>query len=152
MTTMSHDSIMAVVENLTNTTHFIAIKFTHKTYDIKNIFMKEIFRLHGLPKAIISDRDIKFTSNLWKGFFKYLGTQLNFSMTYNPQTYGQIERVNQVLEDMLRMYVMDKPSKWDDYLHLVEFSYNNGHQASLVMSLFEDLYNKKCKTLVSWKN
>jgi hypothetical protein len=62
------------------------------------------------------------------------------------------QRVNQVIEDMLRMYVMDKPSKWEDYLHLVEFSYNNGYQASLKMSPFEALYGRKCNTPVSWDN
>ena len=75
---------------------------------------------------IIFDRDTKFTSNFWKVLFANLGTKLNFSTTYHPQTDGQIERVNQVLEDMLRMYMMDKPTKWEDYLHLIEFAYNNG--------------------------
>jgi hypothetical protein len=68
---------------------------------------------------------------------------MNFSTSYHPQIYGKMERVNQVIEDMLRMYVMDKPSKWEDYFHLVEFSYNNGYQASLKMSLFESLYGIK---------
>ena len=66
------------------------------------------------------------SSSLWKGLFADLGTKLNFSTAYHPQTDGQIERVNQVLEDMLHVYVMDKPTKWEDYLHLVEFAYNNG--------------------------
>ena len=82
-------------------------------------------------KEIVSDRDVKFTSNFWKGLFADLGTNLNFSTAYHPQTDGHIERVNQVLEDMLRMYVMDKPTKWEDYLHLVKFSYNNRQQESL---------------------
>jgi len=84
MIVRQHDSIMVVVDKLTKSTHFIPVKSTHKTYDIANIFMKEIFRLHGLPKAIISDRDAKFTSNFWKGLFKDLGTQLNFNTTYHP--------------------------------------------------------------------
>jgi hypothetical protein len=100
----------------------------------------------------VSDRDSKFTSNFWKGIFKGFGTNMNFSTTYHPETDGQTERVNQVIEDMLRMYVMDKPSKWEDYLHLVEFSYNNGYQASLKMSPFEALYGRKCNTPVSWDN
>ena len=74
--------------------------------------MKEIFKLHGFPKAIISDIDPMFTSNFWKGLFAYLGTKLNFSIAYHPQTNGQRKRVNQELEDMLRIYVMDKPTKW----------------------------------------
>ena len=79
--------------------------------------MKDIFRLHGFPKAIVFDRDPKFTSNFWKGLFAYLGTKLNFSTSSHHQTDGQTKRVNQVLEYMLLMYVMDKPSKWEDYLH-----------------------------------
>ena len=122
MTWRQHDSIMVVVDKLTKVAHFILVKSTHKTDDIAKIFMKEIFKLHGLAKAIVSNRYVKFTSNFWKGLFADLGTNLKFSTAYHPQT----ERVNQVLEDMLRMYVMDKPTKWEDYLHLVEFAYNNG--------------------------
>jgi hypothetical protein len=65
---------------------------------------------------------------------------------------GKQERTNRIIEDMLRMYVMDQPSKWEDYIHLVEFSYNNGYQASLKMSPFEALYGRKCNTPVSWDN
>ena len=117
---------MVVVDKLTKVTHFIPVNSTHKTDDIAKIFMKDIFKLHGFPKAIISNRYVKSTSNFWKGLLAYLGTKLNFNTAYHPQTDGQIERVNQVLEDMLRMYVMDKLSKWEDYLHLIEFAYNNG--------------------------
>ena len=106
MTWRQHDSIMVVVDKLTKEAHFIAIKSTHKTDDIANIFMKDIFKLHGLPKAIVSGRDVKFTSNFWKGLFADLGTKLNFSTAYHPQTDDQTERVTQVLEYMLRMYVM----------------------------------------------
>ena len=122
MTWRQHDSIMVVVDKLTKETHFIPVNSMHKTNDMAKIFMKEIFKLHGLPKATVSDRDVKFTSNFWKGLFVDLGTKLNFSTAYHPQTNGQTERVNQVLEDMLRMYMMDKPTKWEDYLHLVEFA------------------------------
>jgi hypothetical protein len=108
--------------------------------------------LHGIPRTIVSDRDTKFTSNFWRGLFKGFGTNLNFSIAYHPQTDGQIERVNQIIEDMLRMYVMDNPSKWKDYLHLVEFSYNNGYQASSRMCPFESLYGRKFDTLVRWDN
>ena len=79
MTWRQHDSIMVVVNKLTKVAHFIPVKSTHNTNDIAKIFMKEIFGLHGLPKAIVSDRDVKFTSNFWKGFFADLGTKLNFS-------------------------------------------------------------------------
>ena len=89
--------------------------------EVAKIFMKEIFKLHGLPKEIVVDRDAKFTSNFWKVLFVYLGTKLNFNTAYHPQANGQIERVNQVLEDMLRMYVMEKPTKWEDYLWTASF-------------------------------
>ena len=107
MTMRQHDSIMVVVNKLTKAAHFIPVKSTHKTDDIAKIFMKEIFKLHGLPKAIVSDRDVKFTSNFWKGLFVDLGTKINFSIAYHPQIEGKTKRVNQVLEDMLHMYVMD---------------------------------------------
>jgi hypothetical protein len=84
--------------------------------------------------------------------FKGFGTNLNFSTTYHPHSYGQIERVNQLIENMLRMYVMDKPSNWEEYLHLIEFAYNNEYQDSLKMNPFEDLYGRKFNTPVSWDN
>ena len=74
---------------LTKASHFIPVKSTYKADSIAKIFMKEIFRLHGLPKAIISDRNTKFNSNFWKGLFAYLGTKLNFNIAYHPETDGQ---------------------------------------------------------------
>lgn len=114
--------------------------------------MKETVRLHGIPKVIVSNRDSKFALNFWKGLFKSFQTNLKFSIAYHHQTHGQIERVNQVIEDMLRMHVIDIPFKLEDYLYLVEFSYNNGYHASLKMSPFEALYERKYNTLVSWDN
>jgi transposase InsO family protein len=151
-TNKQHDSIMVVVDKLTKAAHFIPLKTTHKATNVIDIYMREIARLHGIPKTIVSDRDPKFTSKFWRGLFKGFGTNLNFSTTYHPESDGQTERVNQVREDMLRMYVMDKPSRWEDYLHLVEFAYNNGYQALLKMSPFETLYGRKCNTPISWDN
>jgi transposase InsO family protein len=138
-----HDSIMVVVDKLTKAAHFFRVKTTHATTNIAEIFMKENARLHGIPRTIVSDRDTNFTSNFCRGLFKGFGTNLKFSTTYHPQTDGKTERVNRIIEDMMRMYVMDKPSKWEDYLHLFEFAYNNGYQASLRMSPFEALYGWK---------
>jgi hypothetical protein len=134
---------MVVVDKLTKDSHFIPLKTTYKGANVADIFMREVSRLHGIPKTIVSERDPKFTSKFWKGLFKGFGTNLNFNIVYHPESDGQIERVNQVIEDMLRMYVIDKPSKWEDYLHLVEFSYNNGYQASLKMIPFEAIYGRK---------
>jgi hypothetical protein len=110
---------MVVVDKLTKATYFILVKLTHKEAKIVDVYMREIARLHGIPKTIVSDRDPKFTSKFWKGLFKGFGTNLNFSTAYHPESDEQTKRVNQVIEDMLRMCVMDKPSKWEDYLHLV---------------------------------
>jgi hypothetical protein len=138
-----HDLIMVVVDKLTKSTHFIPLKNTHKAAYVANIFLKEVARLHGIPKTIVFDRDPKFTSNFWKGLFKGFRMNMNFNRVYYPESDGQTERVNRVIEDMLRMYVMDKPSRWEDYEHLVEFAYNNGYHASLKMSPFEALYGRK---------
>ena len=151
-TNKQHYSIMVVVDKLTKAAHFVHVKTTHTTTNIAEIFIKEFARLHGIPRKIVSNRDTKFTSNFWRGLFKGFGTNLNFSTSYHPQTNGKTERANRIIEDMLRMYVMDKPSKWEDYLHLVEFAYNNGYQDSLRMSPFEALYGRKCNTPVSWDN
>jgi hypothetical protein len=96
--TKQNDSIMVMVDKLSKSSHFIPVKLTCKEINIANIFMKEIFRLHGMPKEIIM-----------VGF----ETKLLFNTTYHPQMDGQIERVNQILEDMLRMHVMHQPNKWE---------------------------------------
>jgi hypothetical protein len=141
-----------VVDKLTKAMHFIPIKTTHKVENIAEIYMKEVARLHGVPKAIVLDKDPNFTSNFWKGLFKGFETNLNLSTMYHPESYGKIESTNRIIEDILRMYVMDQPSKWEDYVHLVEFAYNNGYHASFKMSPFEVLYGRKCNIPVNWDN
>eukprot|EP00253_Pinus_taeda_P024011 PITA_24011 len=114
--------------------------------------MREIFRPDGMPKVIISDMDVKFTSSFWKALFTGLGTQIHFRTVYHPQTDGQTERVNQVVKDMLCNYVMHQPGKWEEYLHLVEFAYNNGYHESLKISPFEVLYGRKCTIPANWNS
>ena len=80
MTWRQHNSIMVVVDKLTKLAYFILVKSMHKTDDIAKIFMKDIFKLHGFPKAVVSDRDVKFTSNFWKSLFAYLGTKFTSAM------------------------------------------------------------------------
>ena len=104
---------MVVLDNLTKVFHFIHMKFTHKATNVVDIYMRKVASLHGIPKTIVSDRDPNFTSRLWKRLFKGFGTNLNFSTTYHPETDGKTKKVNQVIEDMLRMYVMHKPYKWE---------------------------------------
>jgi hypothetical protein len=98
ITNKKHDSIMVVVDKLTKAVHFVPVKTTHTTPNIVEIFMKEIARLHGIPRTIVSNKDTKFTSNFWRGLFKEFSTNLNFSTTYHPDTDGKIERVNRIIE------------------------------------------------------
>ena len=91
-----------------------------------------------------------FVSKFWKSLHESLGTKLIRSSAYHPQTYGQTERVNQILEDMLRACVLSFGAKWDESLPLAEFSYNNSHQESIKMAPFEALYARRCQTPLNW--
>ena len=93
-----------MVDNLTKVTHRIPTRTIASALDIAQLLVKEIVRLHGIPARIISDRDAKFTSKFWRAMFQSLGTLLNLSLSYHPEIDGQIEKVNQVIEDMLRAY------------------------------------------------
>ena len=87
--------------------------------------MDHVFRLHGLPEVIISDRDPRFTGKFWKSLFDLLGTDLRFSMAFHPQTDGQSERMIQTMENFLRPYVKRRPAGWSQHLALAEFAANN---------------------------
>ena len=112
--------------------------------------MSRIVSLHGVPKFITSDRGSLFTSAFWLRLHQALGTTLKHSTAYHPQTDGQTERVNQILEDMLRSCALTHGPKWEDSLPYAEFSYNNSYQSSLKMSPFEALYGRKCRTPLNW--
>jgi hypothetical protein len=94
--------------------------------------------------------DHNFVSKFWSELHKSLGTKLLHSSAYHPQTSGQTERVNQILEDMLRACVLEFPQKWDDCLPLAVFSYNNSYQESIKMAPFEALYGRRCRTPINW--
>lgn len=145
-----HNVILVVVDKLTKVAHFISGNLTDGAHVIAQKFMQEVFRLHGIPENIISDRDAQVTSRFWKTLFSALGTQLNISLAYHLEMDGKTERVNQVLEDLLRIYCMDQQYKWEDYLPLLEFSYNNSYHSTIKMAPFEALYGQKCQTLISW--
>jgi transposase InsO family protein len=98
----------------------------------------------------VSDRGSQFVSIFWEELHKTLGTKLLHISAYHPQTSGQTERVNQILEDMLRACVLEFPQKWDEFLPLIEFSYNNSYQESIKMAPFEALYGRRCHTPLNW--
>ncbi|GJU46907.1 putative reverse transcriptase domain-containing protein [Tanacetum coccineum] len=95
-------------------------------------------------------RDGRFTSHLWQAFQEALGTRLDMSMAYHPQTDGQSERTIQTLEDMLRACVMDFGGSWDTHLLLIEFSYNNSYHTKIKCAPFEALYGQKCRSPAIW--
>jgi transposase InsO family protein len=96
--------------------------------------------LHGVPKKIVSDRGSQFTSKFWEKLHESIDTKLNFSSAYHSHTDGQIERSNQILEDMLKACVLKYGKSWDKGLPYAEFSYNNRYQASIEMAGVEALY------------
>jgi hypothetical protein len=112
--------------------------------------MSHIVRYHGVPKTIIYDRGSIFVAHFWEQLHECLSTHLIRSSVYHPQTDRQTERVNQIIEDMLRVCVMTDGPKWDNHLSLAEFSYNNNYQESIKMSPFEALYGRPCRTPLSW--
>ncbi|KAL0537135.1 hypothetical protein IC582_026105 [Cucumis melo] len=142
--------IWVVVDRLTKSAHFVPGKSTYTASKWAQLYMSEIVRLHEVPVSIVSDRDACFTSKFWKGLQTAMGTRLDFSTAFHPQTDGQTERLNQVLEDMLRACALEFPGSWDSHLHLMEFAYNNSYQATIDMAPFEALYDKCCRSPVCW--
>ncbi|GKB61648.1 putative reverse transcriptase domain-containing protein [Tanacetum coccineum] len=117
---------------------------------LTRLYIKEIVLRHEVSISIISDRDSHFTSRLWQSIQNALGTQLDMSTTYHPETDGQSERTIQILEDILRACVIDFRKGWERHLPLVEFSYNNSYHASIKATPFEALYGRKCRSPVYW--
>jgi hypothetical protein len=149
-TSRHHDSIWVIVDRLTNTTHFLPVHTTHKTEKYAEIYIDQIVRLHGNPKTIVSDRGALFVARFWEQLQESLGTQVIRSLANHAQTDGQTERINQILEDMLRACVLHYGKNWDKCLSLAEFSYNNSYQSSLEMAPFEALYGRRCRTPLNW--
>ncbi|KAD1131209.1 hypothetical protein E3N88_43249 [Mikania micrantha] len=144
------DTIWVIVDRLTKSAHCLPIKETDKLDKLSRIYLKEAVTRHGVPISIISDRDSRFTSHFWKSLHKALGTRLDMSTAYHPQTDGQSERTIQTLEDMLRACVIDFGNSWETHLPLVEFSYNNSYHTSIQAEPFEALYGRKCRSLICW--
>ncbi|GJR39719.1 putative reverse transcriptase domain-containing protein [Tanacetum coccineum] len=122
----------------------------HKqTERLARLNINEIVARHGVPVSIISDHNSYFTSRFWQSLQKALGTRLDLSTTYYPETDGQSERTIQTLQDMLRACTIDFFGNWDTHLPLVEFSYNNSYHSSVKCAPFEELYGRKCRTPIT---
>ncbi|GJT98018.1 putative reverse transcriptase domain-containing protein [Tanacetum coccineum] len=149
-TSQGYDTIWVIVDRLTKSAIFTPMRETDPLEKLARMYLKEVVTRHGIPVSIICDRDPRFASNFWRSLQNALGTNLDMSTAYHPQTDGQSERTIQTLEDMLRACAIDFGKGWVNHLPLVEFSYNNSYHASIKAAPFEALYGRKCRSPVCW--
>jgi hypothetical protein len=143
-TAKGFNSIWFINDPLTKIANFLPVKVKYTVATYAKLYIARILSLHGVPKMVVSDPGPQFVFKFLEELHKSLGTKLLHSSAYHPQTSGQIERVNQILEDMLWACVLEFPQKWGDCLPLAEFSYNNSYQESIKMAPFEALYGRRC--------
>lgn len=140
--------IMVVVDRLSKYAHFLALKHSYTTLSVAKIFMAQIVPLQGIPTSIVSDRDKVFISLFWKALFQLQGTKLCMRSNYHPQTDGQTEVANQILEQYLYCFTSEQPAKWLYWLTWAEYSYNT--DTSTKISPFEAVYGIPTQTLLSY--
>ncbi|GKA64910.1 putative reverse transcriptase domain-containing protein [Tanacetum coccineum] len=145
-----YDTIWVIVDRLTKSAIFVPMRETDPMEKLARMYLKEVVARHRIHVSIICDRGPRFASNFWRSLQKALGTNLDMSTAYHPQTDGQSERTIQTLEDMMRACVIDFGKGWVNHLPLVEFSYNNSYHASIKAAPFEALYGRKCHSPVCW--
>lgn len=114
-------------------------------------YIRDIIRLYGVLVSIVSDRDPRFTFRFWKSFQQAMRTKLSFSKTFHPQTDGQSERTIRIVEDMLKVCVLDFKGHWSDHLPLIELTYNNSYQTGIDITSYEVLYGRPCRSLIYWE-
>ena len=146
-TRQGYDATLVIVDHLTKQAHFIPTHISVTAPEVTKLFFVNIFRLHGLPRVIISNQDPKFTSHFWKALFQQIGTKLAISTVFHSQTDEQTERMNRTLEEMLRIYSTYNQDRWDEYFAATEFAYNNSVQASSGHTLFKLDYGQHPLTL-----
>jgi hypothetical protein len=132
--------ILVVIDKFSKYSHFIPLRHPFASFKVSQEFMNQVYRLHGMPGMIVSDRDRIFTSRLWQELFRLADTTLHMSSAYHPQTDGTTERINQWLEGYLRCSVHSCPQKWALWLPLAEYWYNTAYHTALGKSPFEVLY------------
>jgi transposase InsO family protein len=122
------------------------VKTTYSGPQLAKLHMSRIVCVHGVPKKIMSDRGMQFTSRFWERLYETLDTKLHFSSAYHPHSDGQTEMVNQILEDVLRACALQYGRRWNKSLPYAEFSYNNSYRECLKMAPFDMLYGRRCRT------
>jgi hypothetical protein len=128
--------ILVFVDRFSKMVHLTAVPSSITAERSAEVFVDTVFRLHGMPSELISDRDIRFTATFWQHVFSILGTRLRMSTADHPQTDGQTERANRILEEILRCYVHSNPSSWSKHLSMAEFAMNNSVHASTTHTPF----------------
>jgi hypothetical protein len=138
-----YDTILVVVDKFAKFGHFIPLRHPFTAASVAQLFMDNVYRLHSMPKVLISDRDKVFLSNFWQTLFRLADTTMNMSSSYHPQTDGQTERLNQCLETYLRCFVHSNPKQWAQWISLAEYWYNMSFHSALGRCPFEALYGRK---------
>ncbi|KAJ9525182.1 hypothetical protein QJQ45_020705, partial [Haematococcus lacustris] len=126
-----YDSILVFVDRLTKMVHLVKTWESMTATQYAKLFLEHVFRLHGMPRSVVSDRGPQFHNKFWAEVTKLLQVQVNLSSAYHPETDGQTERVNRVIEEMLRHFIRPDQRDWAEYLPLVEFAINNAWQESV---------------------
>nr|GFA55232.1 reverse transcriptase domain-containing protein [Tanacetum cinerariifolium] len=145
-----YDTIWVIVDRLTKSAIFAPMRETDPLEKLAKLYLKEVVARHGISVSIIYYRDPRFASRFWRTLQMALGTSLDMSTAYHPETDEQSERTIQTLKDMLRACVIDFGKGWVNHLPLVELSYNNSYHASIKAAPFEALYGRKCRSPVCW--
>lgn len=130
------DSVLVVIDRMTKMGHFIPCNEACNAKEVATLVRKNIFKLHGTPSNIVSDRGVSFNSTFWKNYLESLGIKRTMSTAYHPQTDGQTERLNAILKQYLRAYVNYAQDDWASLLDVAEFSYNNTHQSAIKTTPF----------------